>query len=323
MKHRIEIEIGGKPMVVETGKLAKQADGSVTIQVGGTVVLVTAVAANTPREGVSFLPLTVDYRESAYSAGKIPGGFFKREGRPNEKEVLTCRCIDRPLRPLFPEGWRCETQIISMLLSSDQENDSDVMAITGASCALSISDIPFPHPIAAVRVGLDADGKYMINPTFKQLEDSRLNLIVAGSADAVVMVEAGAQEVSEDEILDAILAGHDEIKKLVAMQNELVEAVGRPKRPKPIIDEPKGLRAELTETWQAPLADAMRIKGKLVSYARVDELKAEMLASFEDDQKEERSFASGFWHDLQDVILREEILERDIRLDGRKFDASS
>ena len=196
MIRRKEIHVGGKPLIVETGKIARQADGAVTVRCGDTVVLVTACAAKTPREGVDFLPLTVDYRENTYAAGKIPGGFFRREGRPNEKEVLTSRFIDRPLRPLFPTGWACETQVIALVLSADQENDPDILALTGASFALAVSDIPFPNPIAAVRVGLSPDGRFLINPTYAELTTSRFDLIVAGSADAVVMVEAGANEVS-------------------------------------------------------------------------------------------------------------------------------
>jgi len=320
VSHVKEIEIGGQTLTIETGKLAKQADGAVTIRFGDTLVLVTAVAANTPREGVDFLPLTVDYREAAYSAGKIPGGFFKREGRPNEKEVLTCRCIDRPLRPLFPSGWACETQVIAMLLSSDQKNDSDVLAITGASAALCISDIPFPYPIAAVRVGLSADGEYLINPTFQQLEESRLNLVVAGSEDAIVMVEAGAKEVSEDEVLDGILRGHEEIKRLVALQNELVKEVGKAKRPVPVEEEPEGVREAVLRDWKEPLAEAMRHKGKIENYAKVDALKKQMLETFGEDQGDQRGFAKKFWHEMQDIIMREEVLGHERRMDGRRFD---
>jgi polyribonucleotide nucleotidyltransferase len=320
VSHRKELEIGGQTLTIETGKLAKQADGSVTVRLGDTVCLVTAVASRTPREGVDFLPLTVDYRENTYAAGKIPGGFFRREGRPNEKEVLSSRAIDRPIRPLFPAGWNYETQVISLLLSSDQANDSDVLAITGASCALCLSDIPFPFPIAAVRVGLDGDGQFLINPTFQQLAESRLNLMVAGSADAVVMVEAGASEVSEDLMAEAIFRAHEEIKRLVAMQEELVAAHGKPKRPVPERSEPAGERERLLSEWKEPLADAMRIRGKLDSYAKIDELKESMLASFDEEQTVERGFAKHFWHEMQDVILREEVLERGKRMDGRAFD---
>jgi polyribonucleotide nucleotidyltransferase len=314
-----EIEIGSGTLTIETGRLAKQADGSVVVRYGDTVVLVTAVASKTPREGVDFLPLTVDYRENTYAAGKIPGGFFRREGRPNEKEVLTSRVIDRPLRPLFPEGWTFETQIIGLLLSSDQKNDSDVLAITGASCALAISDIPFPGPIAAVRVGLSPEGSYLINPTFQELETSRLNLIVAGSDQAVVMVEAGATEVSEEAVLEGIYRGHQEIRRLVALQVEMAAEVGRKKRTVPRLPEPEGLHDRLRQQWKAPLAAAMRVRGKLASYGQVDEVKERMLSQLGEDDPEARSCAKRFWGELQDEILREEVLERGVRLDGRRF----
>jgi polyribonucleotide nucleotidyltransferase len=315
-----EIEIGGQTLRIDTGKVAKQADGAVTVRYGDTVVLVTACASKSPREGVDFLPLTVDYRENTYAAGKIPGGFFRREGRPNEKEILTSRMIDRPLRPLFPDGWNFETQIIGLVLSSDQENDSDVLAITGASFALAISDIPFPLPIAAVRVGLTPEGDYLINPTFQQLEESRLDLVVAGSDEAVVMVEAGAQEVSEEEILEAIHRGHEAIKKLVALQNELIAEVSPELRPVPVRPEPEGLRDSLLRDWRDRLADAMRVKDKLEGYARADALKEEMLSGIAEDDAEARGFAKRFWYEMQDVILRDEVLQKGVRLDGRRFD---
>jgi len=317
---RKELEVGGSRLIIETGRMARQADGAVTVRYGDTVVLVTAVAARTPREGVDFLPLTVDYREGTYAAGKIPGGFFRREGRPNEKEVLTSRMIDRPLRPLFPEGWNCETQVIGMLLSSDQENDSDVLAITGASFALGVSDIPFPIPIAAVRVGLSPEGTYLINPTFHELETSRMNLVVAGSDQAVVMVEAGSREVSESEMLEGIFRAHAEIRRIVAVQKELIAEVGRARREVPSKAEPTGLRTRLIADWKERLAQAMRIRGKLESYAAVDVLKREMLERFGEDESEERAFAGRFWHELQDIVLREEVLDRGVRLDGRRFD---
>jgi polyribonucleotide nucleotidyltransferase len=317
---RKDIQVGGKTVSVETGKIAKQADGAVTVRCGDTVVLVTACAAKSPREGVDFLPLTVDYRENTYAAGKIPGGFFRREGRPNEKEVLTSRFIDRPLRPLFPSGWACETQIIALVLSADQENDPDVLALTGASFALAASDIPFPHPIAAVRVGLSPDGQFLINPTYAELENSRLDLVVAGSADAVVMVEAGATEVSEAEMLEAIMRGHDAIKAIVAVQVDLSNEIGKTRRTVPVPAEPEGVREKVTAQWKTPLADAMRIKGKLESYAKVDELKKEMQAAFGAEEAEAKRFASSLWYDLQDQILHEEILDKGVRLDGRRFD---
>jgi len=320
-QRRMEIPLGERTLTVETGRMARQADAAVTLRYGDTVVLVTAVAARTPREGVDFLPLTVDYRENTYAAGKIPGGFFRREGRPNEKEVLTSRVIDRPLRPLFPEGWRYETQIIGLLLSSDQENDSDVLAITGASFALGLSDIPFERPIAAVRVGLDADGRYRINPTFQQLESSRLNLVVAGTDEAVVMVEAGAREVSEAEILEGIYRGHEAIRQVVALQRRMIDEAARPRRPVARLPEPAGLRQRLLDGWKEPLAEAMRVHGKLESYAQVDALRDKLLAGFADDDAEGRAFAKRFWGEMQELILRDEVMLRGRRLDGRRFDA--
>src|SRR3977135_1008666 len=207
-----EIRIGQQTLTFETGKLAKKAHGSVRVRFGGSVVLVTACHSASPREGIDFLPLTVDYREYTYASGRIPGGFFKREGKPAEKEVLTSRMIDRPTRPLFPAGWRFETQIIALVLSSDQENDTDVMAITGASVALSLSDIPFQKTIAAVRMGL-VDGNYVVNPTFQQRKESKLDLIVAGSQDGLVMVEAGAKEVTEEQVVEALDMAHAAIKE--------------------------------------------------------------------------------------------------------------
>src|ERR1700756_127939 len=210
-----ELPIGGKTLSIETGRLAKQADGAVIVRSGDTMVLVTACHAANAREGIDFLPLTVDYREYTYASGRIPGGFFKREGKPAEKEVLTSRVIDRPIRPLFPSGWRFETQIIALVLSADAENDTDVLAITGASAALAVSDIPFEKTIAGVRIGL-LDGQYVINPTFEQRKQSKIDLVVAGTADGIVMVEAGAKEVTEEQVVEALETAHNAIKKIVA-----------------------------------------------------------------------------------------------------------
>src|SRR5215212_8557245 len=226
--HKREIQVGQQRLSIETGKLAKQADGSVVVRSGDTMVLVTACAAATPREGIDFLPLTVDYREYTYASGRIPGGFFKREGKPAEKEVLTSRCIDRPIRPLFPEGWRYESQIIALVLSADNENDTDALAITGASAALALSEIPLQKTIAGVRVGL-IDGAYVINPTFKQRKDSKLDLIVAGSKDGLVMVEAGAREVTEEQVVGALDAAHAAIRQIVAAIDALATDAGKKK----------------------------------------------------------------------------------------------
>src|SRR5580765_7379371 len=227
MKTR-EVTVGDKSLKFETGKLAKQAGGAVMVRFGDSVVLVTACRAASERVGIDFLPLTVDYREYAYASGRIPGGFFKREGKPAEKEVLTSRVIDRPIRPLFPAGWRYETQIIALVLSADSENDTDVLAITGASAALAISEIPFQKTIAGVRVGL-LDGQYVINPTFEQRKTSKLDLVVAGSKDGLVMVEAGAKEVSEEQVVEALNAAHAAIKQIVACIDDLAKEAGTAK----------------------------------------------------------------------------------------------
>src|SRR3954469_17167340 len=223
------IKVGDQELSVETGKVAKQADGSVIIRYGDPMVLVAAVSARTPREGLDFFPLTVEYRESSYSAGRIPGNYFRREGRPNEKEVLTCRLIDRPVRPLFADGYRFETQIVASVISADADNDPDVIAITGASCALYLSDIPFHNPIAGVRIGL-VDGKYIVNPTYDHRRDSQLNLIVAGTEEAIVMVEAEASEVAEKIMVEALMLAHKEIKRLCLWQKELYKALEITKR---------------------------------------------------------------------------------------------
>ena len=226
--HTRELSVGQNTLRFETGKLAKQAHGSVIVRFGDSVVLVTACHSANPREGIDFLPLTVDYREYTYASGRIPGGFFKREGKPAEKEVLTSRCIDRPTRPLFPDGWRFETQIIALVLSADQENDTDVLAITGASVALALSDIPFQKTIAAVRMGL-VDGQYVVNPTFLQRKESKLDLIVVGSNDGLVMVEAGAKEVTEEQVVVALDTAHAAIKRIVAVIDDLAKDAGKKK----------------------------------------------------------------------------------------------
>src|SRR5438093_4943974 len=226
---KAEMAVGRFTLSIEAGRMAKQADGAVVVRLGDTVILATAVAQREPRPGVDFLPLTVDYRENTYAGGKIPGGFFKREGRPDEKEILTSRMIDRPLRPLFPEGYANETQVIGLLLSADLENDSDTLAIIGASTSLYISDIPFESPIGAVRVGF-WDGQCVINPTSTELRTkSKLNLLVAGTEDAIVMVESGAQEISEAEMVQALAEGHAAIKRIVALLKDLRARAGKPK----------------------------------------------------------------------------------------------
>jgi polyribonucleotide nucleotidyltransferase len=317
--HRRDITVGTRTLSIETGKLAKQADGAVIVRSGDTMVLVTACHAATPRQGIDFLPLTVDYREYTYASGRIPGGFFKREGKPADKEVLTSRLIDRPIRPLFPSGWFFETQIVALLISADNQNDSDVLAITGASAALSLSSIPFQQTIAGVRVGL-VDDNYVINPTFGERKASRLDLIVAGSADAIFMVEAGAREVSEEQMVGALEAAHRAIKQIVAAIDDLKRERGRPKKTVSAKTIDAAFAAGIEAKAYGPLADAMRIKDKLENYGRVDEVIAGFVAEIPDDQPSERANAKSVLKDLKEKILRDEILERGQRLDGRRFD---
>src|ERR1700692_110048 len=227
---KISVEIaGGKQLSFETGKLAKQAGGSAIVRFGENVVLATATANPDPREGIDFFPLTVDYREYTYAGGRIPGGFIKREGRPSEREILTSRQIDRPVRPLFPDGVRCETQVIAFVPSADTENDPDVLGINGASAALTISDIPFEGPIGAVRVGL-VNGAFVINPTYTEMRESLLNIMVVGTSEGIVMIESGAKEVKEETVVDGIEFAHTEIKKICAAINQLRQKAGKPKR---------------------------------------------------------------------------------------------
>jgi polyribonucleotide nucleotidyltransferase len=316
-----EIRVGSRSLSIETGKLAKQADGSVIVRSGDTMVLVTACHAASPREGIDFLPLTVDYREYTYASGRIPGGFFKREGKPPEKEILTSRLIDRPIRPLFAEGWRYETQIIALVLSADTENDSDVLAITGASAALALSEIPLQKTIAGVRVGM-VDGNYVINPTHEERKQSTLDLIVAGSQDGIVMVEAGAKEVSEPEVVGALEAAHAAIKQIVAAIDELKAAVGKPKLSVSAKHIDADFHTDAETKMFGPLAEAMRIKDKLESYGTVDEVLSAFLSSLPDDESvaETRAAAKHIFHGLKEKVLREEVLNKGIRLDGRKFD---
>jgi polyribonucleotide nucleotidyltransferase len=319
--NKVEMALGPHTLSIETGRMAKQADGAVLVRLGDTVVLATACAQKDPKPGIDFLPLTVDYRENTYAAGKIPGGFFKREGRPNEKEILTSRMIDRPLRPLFPEGWACETQVVGLLLSADMENDSDTLAIIGASTALYISDIPFDNPVAAVRVGF-WDGQCVVNPPSADLRTkSRLNLLVAGTEDAIVMVESGAQELTEAEMIRALSEGHAVIKQIVALQKQLRAAVGKPKRAVVKKEHNQGLVAEIEQAMHAPLLDAMRKTNKLEMYARMKQVRDEYLASLNPEtEAEKRATVPAAYDGLREKILRNEILSNGRRLDGRRFD---
>jgi polyribonucleotide nucleotidyltransferase len=310
-----EIRVGTRTLSIETGKLAKQADGSVIVRSGDTVVLVTACHAASAREGIDFLPLTVDYREYTYASGRIPGGFFKRESKPSEKEVLTSRLIDRPIRPLFTPGWRFETQIIAFLLSADSDNDSDVLAITGASAALALSEMPFEKTIAGVRVGM-VNGEFIINPTYAERKQSALDLIVAGSNDGIMMVEAGAKEVTEAQVVGALEAAHAAIKTIVAGIDELKQAVGKKKLTVKSKDIDHEFHRQVSDQAFGPLAEAMRIREKLASYGTVDNVLNELLATIPegDEQPKRKADAKHIFHELKEKV------NKGHRLDGRKFD---
>jgi polyribonucleotide nucleotidyltransferase len=316
--HTRALSIGSQTLSFETGKLAKQADGSVVVRFGDTVVLVTACRAATAREGLDFLPLTVDFREYAYASGRIPGGFFKREGKMTDKEVLTSRMIDRPIRPLFPSGWRYETQVIALVLSADRQNDPDVLAITGSSAALALSGIPFHSTIAGVRVGL-VDGAIVINPTYEQRKNSLVDIILAGTKDGLVMVEAGAKEVPEEQVAQALEAGHAAIRQIVDVIDDLARAAAKPKRQVAAKTFDPELQQEVEQRALAPLSEAMRIKDKLENYGRVDEVQEQLLTSYAEDPAR-KAEAKGIFKALKERVLREEVLERRQRLDGRKFD---
>jgi polyribonucleotide nucleotidyltransferase len=317
--HTREISVGRQTISIETGRLAKQADGSVVVRSGDTMVLVTACTASTPREGIDFLPLTVDYKEYTYASGRIPGGFFKREGKPTEKEVLTSRLIDRPIRPIFPAGWRNETQIIALVLSADSEHDSDVLAITGASAALALSSIPFTRTIAGVRVG-HVDGQFVINPTFEQRKRSHIDLIVAGSKDGIVMVEAGAKEATEEEMVQALEHAHAAIKDIVAGIDALAQQAGHKKQAFGKKEIGKEFYREVEEKVLVPLTDAMRIQDKLENYGTVDQVLSNLIASLPEGEVERKVEAKAIFKELKEKVLRDEILERGKRLDGRAFD---
>ncbi|HVB56038.1 MAG TPA: polyribonucleotide nucleotidyltransferase [Candidatus Acidoferrales bacterium] len=320
MFEQVSLDLGGRKLTFETGKMATQAHGSIVARYGDTVVLATA-CMDTRASDKDFLPLTVDYREYTYSAGKIPGGFFKREGRPSEREILVSRLTDRPLRPLFPEGWATETQIVAMVLSADSENDPDVIAVTAASAALYISKIPFSNPIACVRVGL-LDGKLVVNPTVAEQKSSLLNIIVAGTEEAIVMVESGAQEVSEEAVADALEFGHAEIRKIVAEIRELGKRVNIQKVAvtPPAFDE--ALYKEIAGKWTDRLRDALDTAKhpKLESYGLVDTVKKEILASIPEEDEDRRKLAYRAFERLREHIFRDDMLVRRRRPDARAFD---
>src|SRR6266853_421556 len=319
---KISVEIaGGKQLSIETGKLAKQAGGSAVVRFGENVVLAAATSNPEPRTGIDFFPLTVDYREYTYAGGRIPGGFIKREGRMSEREVLTSRQIDRPVRPMFAEGFKCETQVIAFVLSADTENDPDVCGINAASAALTLSDIPFLGPIGAVRVGL-VEGRFIANPTYTEMRDGLLNIMVVGTADAIVMIESGAKEVKEETVVDAIEFAHTEIKKICAAINELRSKVGKPKRKvtPPEFDETffKGLESQIGRQLADALDTAKHPKAE--SYELVRTLEKELQAAIPEDDAAAKAKLKEYYETLRERIFRHQVIDHKRRPDGRAFD---
>ncbi len=317
MVHVVEVDIAGRTLRLETGRVAKQADGSIWASYGDTVVLATAVAAQTAKPGIDFLPLTVDYQEKAYAAGKIPGGYFKREGRPAEKEVLTSRLIDRPIRPLFPEGYYFETQVIASVLSADKTGSSDVIGITAASAALAVSNIPFNGPVAGVKIGR-IKSQLVVNPDLESMEQSDLHLVVAGTADAVMMVEAGANELPEQTMLEALELAHSEIKKIVKKISELAQKVGKVKRVVVAESIDPQLQAEVKALVAQPIRDAIMISNKTARQERLDQVLADAIEKLKklEELSRERHVKIVF-HQLEYTEVRKMILEKQSRADGR------
>ena len=316
MIHTVQVEFSGRTISIETGKMAKQANGSVVVSCGDTMVLVTAVAAKGIKEGQDFFPLTVNYQEKAYAGGKIPGGFFKREGRPSDNETLTCRLIDRPIRPLFPESFLNDTQIMATVVSADRDNDPGILAMIGASAALEVSDIPFEGPIAGVKVGR-VDGEYVANPTADQLERSDIEIVVAASRDAVIMVEGGASVVSEEDMLEAIFFGHAAVQPLIDAQIDLRQRAGVPKRdvPAPAVDE--ALTARVRELAHGKVKEAVRIKSKVERHATIGQIMTHILADLGAEYEGREKEVKGLLGDLEYEIVREHILKDGMRIDGR------
>jgi polyribonucleotide nucleotidyltransferase len=322
MKQTATVDLaGGKTLHFETGHLAKQAQGSAIVRSGDNVVIGTACCNPEPREGVDFFPLTVDYREYTYAGGRIPGGFIKREGRPSEREILTCRQIDRPIRPLFPEGFRNETQVISLVLSADTDNDPDVLAINAASCALTLSDIPFHGPVGAVRIGIVND-QMVANPTYAEMAESLLNIMVVGTAEGIVMVESGAKEISEDRVLEAIEFAHEQIKKICAAISDLAAKAGKKKLEVQPPEFDQAYYDKLKSKIEAELTDALDTKKhpKLESYNLVSQIKDKLEAELPEDDEEAAEKLSHYYETLRERIFRDQVTHKRRRPDAREFD---
>jgi polyribonucleotide nucleotidyltransferase len=319
--YKVVDEIRGKSLSLETGRFAKQADGAVYVQYGDTIILATVVAQKEMEDNIDFIPLTIDYREKSYAAGKIPGGFFKREGRPSEREVLISRLIDRPVRPLFPKGFYSETQGLVSVLSYGDENIADIISIIGVSCAFTISDIPVSSPVAAVRIGLK-EGAFIVNPNLEEIQDCEMDIVVAGTEKAVIMVEGGCNEVSEETLFNAIKLAHDEIKPLIQLQKELALAAGKPKRPIVVPETNEKLQNEVSELALGRIKEAIRIPDKLLRQSALDQIlvdvKAKLVPAEED--KETLVSISYIFNELERDLVRDMILKQNIRADGRKSD---
>ena len=312
-----EVEIGGRKFSIETGRFAKQANGAVMVRYADTMVLVTVVAAEEVMDDQDFFPLQVEYREKTSAAGKIPGGYIKREGRPSEKEILSSRLVDRPIRPLFPDNFMNETQVIAFVLSYDGENDSDVLAATGASAALMISDIPFNGPVSEIRVGR-IDGEFIVNPTHQQLKESDIELVVAGTADSIMMVEGESKEISETDLLNALKFAQGEIRKLISLQNELIEAVGKPKREVPVKEVPEELVKEVNEKALEPFREIVHsVLTKEERSAKNKELTSSVVEALAEAFPESEKLIKEIMHDIEKDLMRKRILDEGIRLDGR------
>jgi len=315
--HKVETDLFGKTLSLEAGSLAKQAGGSVVVRLGDTMVLVTATMAKSAREGIDFFPLTVDYREKAYAAGKVPGGYFKREARPADRETLNCRLIDRPLRPLFPDGFKNETQIVCLVISHDQVNNPDVIALTGASTALMISDIPFNTPVAGARIGRK-NGEFILNPSNKELEESELNLVMAGTQDGIVMVEAGANELSEEIMMDGLEFGHEQIKKMIDLQLELKAKISKEKITVVAEEFDSELVSKADEKFRAPLAEALKIHSKHERQDTIDKLTDDIISELNPDEDGDLKGAlKTILHDVEKDVVRKQILNEKVRIDGR------
>ncbi|RMD98072.1 MAG: polyribonucleotide nucleotidyltransferase, partial [Deltaproteobacteria bacterium] len=316
---RVSRDFFNIPISIEGGRVARQADGSVLVQYGDTIVLVAATAQREPKENLDFFPLTVDYREKLYAAGRIPGGFFKREGRPTDKETLTARLIDRPIRPLFPKGFQCETQVMATVLSVDTEHDPDLLALLGASAALSISDIPWAGPIAGVRVGR-IEGELICNPTRSELAYSDMDIIVAGSRDGIVMVEGASDQVPHDVLLEALLFGHECMQPLIDMQEELVAAIGKPKREVPPKEIDEEFVEEVRSRCRAALPEVIAIRAKQPRQRAIEDLKKKLVQEFEEQHPDCKKAVSGVVEEELAAFIRGQIVSEQRRIDGRRLD---